>query len=83
MKNILLKLLFKAGIPVALYFILLQALAGTNIIAGIFCPGSHLPHAYPLLIALFLFLRIFILLLPGLLLSRIVIAWLKNRFPRV
>ena len=54
-----------------LYAVLLRSLVGTNIVAGILCPGDHLPWYYPGLILLFLLCRIFIVLLPGILLYRI------------
>ena len=70
--------LIEAGIVLSLYLILLYQLAGSNIIAGIFCPGPHLPPLYPVLIILFVLCRIYLILLPGILLSRLGVAWVKR-----
>ena len=79
MKRILIKTLLQAAAILLVYSILLRLLVGTNIIAGIFCPGSHLPHHYPILIALFVLCRLYVVLLPGFILSRIGLAWMKKR----
>lgn len=82
MKKTLFKILILSGMVLLLYFILLRILAGTNIVAGCFCPGPHLPHHYPVLIFLFLFCRLYVVLLPGFILSRIGMAWLKHKQKR-
>lgn len=79
MKRILLKICIQATIICAIYSILLHLLAGTTIVAGVLCPGPHLPHHYPILIGLFILCRLYIVLLPGIILSRIGMAWLKQR----
>ena len=79
MTKIFLFAALQTGIPISLYLILLHLLAGTNIVAGIFCPGPHLPSYYPVLIGLFLFLRIYVVLLPGIVLARLARSWIKNR----
>lgn len=79
MKRALKRILIQAVIVLLLYAVLLRTLAGTNIVAGIFCPGNHLPHHYPILIGLFVLCRLYIVLLPGFTLSRIGKAWLNER----
>ena len=81
MKRIAFKTLLRLIIILAAYTLLLNQLAGTNIAAGVFCPGPHLPRYYTALIALFLLSRVYTVLLPGLILSWIVIDWLKLREP--
>jgi hypothetical protein len=78
MKRIIFKLLLQAAAVLLLYSILLRLLAGTNIVAGIFCPGPHLPPHHPILIGLFILCRLYVVLLPGVILSRIGMAWLKR-----
>lgn len=73
-------LLIQTAVILITYFILLNGLAGTNIIAGIFCPGPHQPGYYPVIIGLFIFARVGVLMLPGILLSRLFLNW--NRPPR-
>jgi hypothetical protein len=60
------------------YTVLLRSLSGTNIIAGVLSPGSHLPSFYPALILLFILCRFFMVLLPGILLYRLGSIWLKH-----
>ena len=79
MKRILTKIVLQAAAILLVYSILLRVLADTNIVAGIFCPGPHLPHHYPILIALFVVCRLYVVLLPGFILSRIGLAWIKRR----
>ncbi|MDF7800375.1 hypothetical protein P4C99_12935 [Pontiellaceae bacterium B1224] len=79
MKRTLIKIGIQAAIIGVIYFILLHGLSGTSIVAGVLCPGPHLPHHYPILIGLFILCRLYIVLLPGILLSRIGMAWLKKR----
>jgi hypothetical protein len=79
MKKTLVKILIQAGFVALLYGILLRLLAGTNIVAGCLCPGPHLPPHYPVLIFLFILSRLYLVLLPGFILSRIGIEWLKRR----
>lgn len=79
MKKALKRILIQAAVVLLVYAVLLRMLAGTNIVAGIFCPGDHLPHHYPILIGLFVLCRLYIVLLPGFILSRIGMAWMKAR----
>jgi len=79
MKRALKRILIQAVSVLLFYAVLLRTLAGTNIVAGIFCPGDHLPHHYPILIGLFVLCRLYIVLLPGFILSRIGKAWLNER----
>jgi hypothetical protein len=58
---------------------LLRLLAGTHVVAGVFCPGPHLPAHHPLLIGLFILCRFYVVLLPGFILSRIGLIWLKRK----
>lgn len=80
MKKALLKILIQAGTINVLYAILLRVLAGTNIVAGCLCPGPHLPAHYPVLMALFICSRLYVILLPGILLNRIGTVWLKQKY---
>ena len=77
------KLILRNAIPAIMvgitYALLLRFLAGTNIVAGVFCPGPHLPHYHPVLIGLFLFCRLYIVLLPAILLGCMGHGWLKQR----
>lgn len=79
MKRTILKILLQAASILLIYSILLRLLEGSNIVASIFCPGPHLPHHYPILIALFILCRLYVVLLPGLILSRIGLAWMKRK----
>lgn len=79
MKKALLKILFQSGVVLLLYAILLRTLVGTNIVAGCLCPGPHLPPHYPVLIFLFILCRLYVVLLPGFVLSRLGMAWLRQR----
>lgn len=79
MKRTIIKALLQAVIILMVYAILLRLLAGTNIIAGVFCPGPHLPKHYPILIFLFVLCRLYVVLLPGFVLSRIGLEWMKRR----
>lgn len=79
MKRTIMKIVVQATIISAIYLILLHGLAGTQIVAGVLCPGPHLPHHYPVLIGLFILCRLYIVLLPCILLSRIGMVWLKKR----
>ncbi|VGO17056.1 hypothetical protein PDESU_05650 [Pontiella desulfatans] len=79
MKRIVLKMLIQAALILLVYSIQLRVLVGTNIVAGIFCPGDHLPHHYPVMIALFILCRLYVVLLPGFILSRIGLEWIKQR----
>lgn len=79
MKKRVIRILIQSGLILLLYTILLRILAGTNIIAGCFSPGPHLPPYYPVLIFLFILCRLYVILLPGFILSRIGLAWLKYR----
>ncbi|MBN2161659.1 MAG: hypothetical protein JXR25_09745 [Pontiellaceae bacterium] len=82
MKKAILKLLIETTLLLGIYRVLLGILAGTNIVAGVFCPGSHLPGYYPALIFFFLLLRLYLVLLPAILLARLVKAWLRHRCAR-
>ena len=75
MKNKFIFLLIQTVVILSTYFILLNLLAGTNILAGIFCPGPHQPDYYPVIIGLFIFARLGVLILPGILLSRVFLNW--------
>ncbi len=79
MKRAIVKTLLQAVAILLVYSILLRLLAGTNMVAGIFCPGPHLPRHHPFLIGLFLLCRLYVVLLPGLVLSRMGLAWMKRR----
>ncbi|MCK4564213.1 MAG: hypothetical protein KAU94_06045 [Verrucomicrobia bacterium] len=79
MKRAIVKTLLQAVAILLVYSILLRLLAGTNIVAGIFCPGPHLPWHHPILIGLFLLCRLYVVMLPGLVLSRMGLAWMKRR----
>jgi hypothetical protein len=79
MKKSILRNAIQATIVGTIYALLLRYLAGTNIVAGVFYPGPHLPHHYPLLIALFIVCRLYLVLLPGILLARLGYAWAKQR----
>ena len=79
MKRILIKNLLKAAALLAVYRILLVWVSGSGLIAGIFCPGPQLPvYALPVIV-LFFCLRLGVIFLPAVLLSRIVFEWLKMR----
>lgn len=79
MKRALIKIAVQSVAVLLVYSILLRLLAGTNIVAGIFCPGPHLPWHHPLLIGLFVLCRLYVVLLPGVVLSRIGLAWIKRK----
>jgi hypothetical protein len=79
MKRSLVKILLANVTVLLVYSILLRMLVGTHIVAGIFCPGPHLPKHYPILIGLFIFCRLYIVLLPGFILSRLGLEWTKRR----
>ena len=78
MKKSILRNAIQAIIVGMVYALLLRFLAGTNIVAGVFCPGPHLPHHYPVLIVLFIICRLYLVLLPGILLARLGNAWAKH-----
>ena len=77
MKRIPLKLMMLSIPALLIHSVLLRLLAGTNIIAGVFCPGPHLPGHYPILIALFVLCRLYVVLLPGFILSWLGLEWMK------
>ncbi len=79
MKRTLVKILLANATVLLVYSILLRMLAGTHIVAGIFCPGPHLPKHYPILISLFVICRLYVVLLPGFILGRIGVEWMKQR----
>lgn len=79
MKKILLSILIQSALILLVYTVLLRSLSGTNIVAGCFCPGPHLPPHYPVLIFLFILCRLYVVLLPGFILSRLAVAWMKIR----
>lgn len=79
MKRILIKNLLQAGVLLVVYRLLLTWVSGSGLIAGIFCPGSHLPWYTLPVIVLFFCLRFYVIFLPAVLLSRIVFQWLKMR----
>lgn len=79
MKKSIRRLLIQMLVAIVAYHFLLHALSGTNIIAGVFCPGPHLPGWYRPLIILFILLRCYLLFLPGLLLSRLALIWMRRR----
>ena len=79
MKRIVVKILLKAAVILLVYSVLLHLLAGTNIIAGVLCPGPHLPQHHRVLIGLFVLCRLYVVLLPGFILSRIGLEWMKRR----
>lgn len=79
MKRTIAKYLVRAIFTLLLYTVLLRMLAGSNIVAAIFCPGPHLPAYYPVLMFLFILARLYVVLLPGIFLSRVGLAWLKQR----
>ncbi len=81
MKKTIRNLVLEAVGVLGVYFLLLHRLSGSNLAAGVLCPGPHLPNYYPALIFLFLFCRLYMILLPGIVLSRIGLAWFRMRQP--
>lgn len=79
MIKIILTNLIKAAVIIGIYFFLLYFVADSNLVAGVFCPGSHIPVWHGAAIAVFIVCRLYVVLMPGLVLARMGTTWLKKR----
>lgn len=79
MKRIFVKILLQSGAVLFLHEILVHFMADKNIMAGIFCPGSHLPFYSLPMIGLFIVVRMYVVLLPGFVFSHIAVEILRRK----